>query len=170
MGDAWVLKSGMYGTHLERYFEAFGRENVHVVVQDDLQEEPRETLRALCQFLEIDETVTFKLAFQRINQGTSAKSAQWIKWSAKRLQGIHPGLFEIIRDSIIGRLAALYLGKLRATRPKSASGDDVQPLMYPGLSEDEARCLKNFYREEVTKASRLLDRDLGLRWWRQSML
>lgn len=50
-GDAWVLRSGFYGTHLSRYFEKFGRDNVYVVLQEDLKARPEFALREVCNFL-----------------------------------------------------------------------------------------------------------------------
>ena len=170
IGDAWVLKSGCYGSHLARYFKMFGSERVHVIVQDDLLDAPEETLRSLCHFLEVDETFVFQFARERINQGTSAPGAQWMKRIAKYLQKVHPRVYELLRGSVPGRLATHYLGRLRATRPIKASGRAAQQPSYPTLSVEEAGQLRKFYRDEVKMASRLLNRDLGLRWWGERTL
>jgi hypothetical protein len=170
MGDAWVLKSGFYGSNLARYFEVFGRERVYVIVQDDLQEAPEKTLRSLCQFLGVDETFAFQFAFERINQGTSAQGAQWIKRIAKYLERTYPRLYERLRDSVPGQWAVHYLGRLRATRPKKASGRAVQRPNYSALSSEDTEQLREFYRDEINKASSLLNLDLGLRWWGESTL
>ncbi|HMK62339.1 MAG TPA: sulfotransferase [Acidimicrobiales bacterium] len=43
-----------YADQLERYFSTFGREQVHVIVFDDLVADPVETYTAVLQFLELD--------------------------------------------------------------------------------------------------------------------
>jgi hypothetical protein len=43
-----------YAEHVRRYFDAFGREKVHVVLFDDFRADPRAEYRRTCDFLGVD--------------------------------------------------------------------------------------------------------------------
>lgn len=45
------LRGGHYADHLNRWFEQFPRERVHVLTSDDLQDAPAESIRRIWQFL-----------------------------------------------------------------------------------------------------------------------
>ena len=43
-----------YTRQLQAYVDAFGRDKIHVMLLEDLQENPAVELRRVCEFLEID--------------------------------------------------------------------------------------------------------------------
>lgn len=49
------LARGLYLPQLERLAAAIGREQLHVVILDDLAADPRGTFRGVCRFLGVDE-------------------------------------------------------------------------------------------------------------------
>jgi hypothetical protein len=48
------LRAGLYSAQLARWFEAVGREHVQVVLYEDLEQDPRATLRSLFEHLGVD--------------------------------------------------------------------------------------------------------------------
>lgn len=53
-GSRRYIRQGLYGVQTERYFRELGRERVKVLFYEDLQEDPRELLRNVFEFLEVD--------------------------------------------------------------------------------------------------------------------
>lgn len=49
-----------YATQLNPYVEIFGRNKLHLVLLEDLQKNPQQELRRICQFLEIDTNYQFQ--------------------------------------------------------------------------------------------------------------
>jgi sulfotransferase family protein len=75
-----------YSEQLERYFRAFGRENVHVILYDDLRRDAAGVLRAALRFLDLAEDVPIDLS--PVNQGRRIRSAAvyrlcWALWERR---------------------------------------------------------------------------------------
>lgn len=57
-GDLGYLNQGHYAEQIDRVLERFPREQLHVVLLDDLEAAPREAFQAACRFLAIDADFT----------------------------------------------------------------------------------------------------------------
>jgi hypothetical protein len=57
-GRGHELRAGLYDTQVRRYLDRFGSEQVHVVLAEELDAEPRRALSELFRFLEVDEDFT----------------------------------------------------------------------------------------------------------------
>jgi hypothetical protein len=62
-----------YGEQLQRYFQAFGRESVHVILYDDLRRDTAGVLRSTLRFLGLAEDVPIDLS--PVNQGRRIRNA-----------------------------------------------------------------------------------------------
>lgn len=61
-----------YTRQVQRYFDAFGRENVHVILHDDLRRDTAQVYREVCAFLDVSEG--FTPAFEVVNPNTTLKN------------------------------------------------------------------------------------------------
>jgi hypothetical protein len=61
-----------FGTQLQRYFDQFGRERVHVMIYDDLQNDTAAAYKALLQYLGVDDT--FQPDFPVVNSRSAELS------------------------------------------------------------------------------------------------
>jgi len=52
----YFIYFGRYRQHVERYRLAFGRDRVHVVLFDDLRQDPAATYAQVCRFIGVDDT------------------------------------------------------------------------------------------------------------------
>ncbi len=75
-----------YTDQVARYFDAFGRENVHVVIFDDFVRDPAASYRATLEFLGVDPE--FKPDFEVVNA---------------HAMNISPALAMLVRDPIVAR-------------------------------------------------------------------
>ena len=64
-------RMGSHATHVERYLEVFGAENVHFVILDDIKSEPAKAYQGVLKFLEIDDS--FVPDFSVVNENTQPR-------------------------------------------------------------------------------------------------
>lgn len=67
------IRRGRYATFLRPYFEAFGRERIHVLFLEELAADPRPVLAALAGFLGIDEAGFSGATAERFNESTKGE-------------------------------------------------------------------------------------------------
>lgn len=140
---ARIVEPGRYFGQVRRYLETFGEDQVHVLLLDDLGDDPHGTLEAVAAFLDVDPGPMQEVAVERhygYRQPRSElarriRNDERVRWVARRL------LPERVRE---------YLGDrvLMADRPKP----DMDP-------EVRAR-LQEVYAPEVDRLEELLGRDL----------
>ncbi len=149
--SVWALfyrEVAHYSEQLVRYFDAVGRERVHVVIFDDLQADVAASYRTVLEFLGVDPT--FRPELPVVNANKRARSDFVVKILrsppplARRLGRmlVHN---QGARRTIGGRLQSLNAG----TRPR------------PPIEPELRRSLEIEFRSEVSTLSELLGRDLS---------
>jgi hypothetical protein len=117
------LRLGLYASQLAPYFNLLGRDRVHVIWFDDLQDRPAEVLARLCHFLGVDDEFSFDTS---IRYNSAAVSGRTLSAVRSALGAVQPQLKAWLPRSVVKSLA-----RTRA-RMQSRFGD-VPPRM-----EDEA--------------------------------
>lgn len=72
-GEAEILKEGFYVDHLRRYYALFPKENILVLLYDELESNPREFLRKIYRFLDVDAGFEAASRDARINMAVGKK-------------------------------------------------------------------------------------------------
>lgn len=137
-----------YTKQVQRYFDTFGQDRVHVILYDDIRGKLPEVYRELLIFLEVDSD--FRPDFEKINTNKEVGSLflrDILKnppdWCRRLVRSIMPG--EHLRHTAIKKLEAINVTQ------KSRKSMDVE--------------LKNQlaaeFREEVARLQDLLGRDLS---------
>jgi hypothetical protein len=143
-------ETARYTEQVERYFEVFGREQVHVVIYDDLKADVRATYCDVLDFLGVDPTR--ETDFQVVNGNKTVK---------------HSALRGLLNDPLV-RSTAVAIGR-RLPRPVFAALHDVERRLWKLNSRPEQRTLmapetrarlKHEFAPEVMRLSELLGRDL----------
>lgn len=94
-GHPAILEASRYAEHLPRWIEAFGRERVHVILVDDVEDGPREVLEGVYRFLGVEPPAEApEAARRRVYAGSlprfprlaraAARAARWL-----RRRGVH---------------------------------------------------------------------------------
>ena len=143
--------SARFAEQLERYFDAFGRDRVHVIIYDDLREDPARAYRETLAFLDVDPT--FVPSFDVVNPAKAPRST-------------------VLRD-LVADPPSWLRRLLRATTSRH-----LRKRVYEGLfrwnarrsprapiDPDLRRRLRAELAPEVRRLGELLDRDLT-RWSR----
>lgn len=131
-----------YHAHLQPYFELFPRENIRVILLEDLESEPRRTVRSLFEFLGVDPGFVPDLD-KVANPG-----------GAPRNRALH-GLLSNKRLIAVSRRFApeALITPLKALRSRNLA---KSPL--PGA---DRRVAQGLFREDILRTQELIGRDLS---------
>ena len=143
----------LYSSQVERYFNTFGRDQVQVILFDDLKTDADRVFRETLVFLGVDPN--FSTQFEAINPNKKIRSP-WlqtlIKYPPARLLSI--GKYFIPLPQSIRR--ALLEG-VKAKLKKANTQNVSRPSLDPSLEQQ----LRIEFGSEVDRLSQLLDRDLS---------
>lgn len=127
---------GAYAGQLQRYFDAFGRERVHVIIYDDFQRDTLASFRQTLRFLEVREDVPVDLT--PVNEGVHLRSGALYRLSSQ------------LWRSRVGALLGDVLHRLNKAPGRP-------PRLRPELRER----LTSQLGPEVERLGQLLGRDLS---------
>jgi hypothetical protein len=153
-----------YAEHLTRWLAQFPREQLKIVLFDEIESRPAEVLRTLFAFLGVDPTFeppSLAKTGSDVRRGTSPRSASAARWHSK----IYGALVQNVYTPMKRRL-----GTRRAAQIKEAI--QVRPLMerlfmrqgYPPMSAETRALLATEFEPEVEKLEKLTGQDLSA--WR----
>jgi hypothetical protein len=132
---------------VQRYFVNFGRENVHIIIFDDLEKDVAGVYQRCCEFLGVDHR--FKPDFPVVNARPRARSAfvrDFLHHPPRSLHWLAPAL--MLRRNRHGGYKG-WLKRLNTSHTK-----------IPSLQAQLRRKLQEEFRPEVHQLSNLLGRDL----------
>jgi hypothetical protein len=137
-----------YGEQVERYFSEFGREQVRVVLYDDLVADPAATYRQVLEFLEVDPG--HRPEFGVVNANKVVRSAR---------------VRDLLRQAppSVRRLGRLVVPdeRARATLRRRVHVLNTRGRVRPEMDRALRRRLTEEFAPEVHRLESLLDRDLG---------
>ncbi len=83
-----------YEKNLKRYLKAFGRKNVHVIILEKFEKDPKKEFDKLCDFLGISKK--YKIEFKKYNSIKEYHNA----WVVKGLRLINPKIRFFLKDNL----------------------------------------------------------------------
>jgi hypothetical protein len=139
----YSFETSFYFPRLQRYFRRFARQQLKIILFDDLIAQPRQTLRDLCTFLDIDPDVPLDTAEQH-NPARTPRLPALNRLLARGLHQIRP----MVPQALLWKG---YGVRLRAPLLRRAS-----PIP-PRLRER----LLDLYRADIRATGELIGRDLS---------
>lgn len=140
-------ETGKYSEQIERYFDVFGRENVHVILYDDFKQDTAKAYEDTVAFLGV--ASSFRPIFQIINPSKTLRS--------RRLQELlvapPPVLTKIFKQVTPSSLQGYFLKRLKRLNTQYTSRPALDPVL--------RRRLQVEFEPEVQRLSDLLGRDLS---------
>jgi hypothetical protein len=132
-----------FGKQVERYIDAFGRSQVHVILHDDLRSDVAATYRATLEFLAVDPC--FGAEFRVLNENKVVRS--------RALQRLYfassvPG-HRVVRNLLPKRMRSRLLQRNVRREPRRE------------LPEHLKRRLARVFRDDVARLGALIGRDLS---------
>lgn len=138
-----------YPDQVQRYLGVFGRDNVQIIIFDDLRENPAHVYQDTLRFLGVDPSFMPKFEVESANERVRSKRLERILFYPPR------SLRLIGRGLVPRRLRP----QIRQALVNSNRAKKARPPMDPQLR----RRLQKEFEPKVEQLSRLLDRDLS-RW------
>ena len=149
--SVWALsyrEVAHFSEQITRYFDAVGRERVHVVIFDDLKEDVARSYRGMLEFLEIDPT--FRPEFPVVNSNKVARSNAMVKL----LRTPPPFVRNVARMVVPSQSARRNMGgRLQSLNAGNRPRQPIDPVL--------RRSLQDEFRDEVATLGELLGRDLS---------
>lgn len=151
--DETIIDQSLYATHIKPYLDTFGRDQLHVALFDDLQDNPQQFANALCDFLEISSVQLDK------------------KSQEKMMPAGKPRFQTLVRAAKAASKLALSLG-MRRLRGKVKTSRWIRNLLYvpyaddnaPRMTDRQRQQLQEVFRDEVRELDELFGLDLIQRW------
>ena len=152
------VEQGRYATHLQRWLDVFPREQMLILLQEDVQQNPESEARRVYQFLGISDQHQSEFSGQKVNESYLPKSRKQEALFQKLGKTLNKMGLEPIAHNL--RNTALY------QKIKSRNRNDIREIVPPMLEITRAKLIKEL-DSEVQKMKELLHRDT-LPWknWR----
>lgn len=151
------LQYGLYGAQLKNYLNYFSKNQLLVMLYEDIRKDPETFIRKIYYFLEVDPHFKSSFVDRKINTSKGVPRITYINkfmsTTATILRSMHLGnlVWHIGRSSIAEKIQHLNLIEFNSKRSFHIS---------PQLTDE----LQKFYRNDVIQLSELLGVDLWKIW------
>lgn len=135
-----------FAEQLERYFKAFGRDRVHVIIHDDLRADTAAVYRRVLEFLGVDPDVEVTLTPRNQSQRIRSRWVQRLTWDPPFKRALVP---------VLRRFPLAHRARAALLRANSVPAE--RPPLDPNLRAELGRALA----PEVARLGDLLGRDLS---------
>jgi hypothetical protein len=146
----WVFfnyrNAGLYGAQLERFYALFPKEQLLVFLHDDLAANPYSVLGKICRFLGVDDRFPFDTS-ERHNVTQRMPRSDIVNRMLNRENMAKSAVRLLVPRALRSHVFATLYGWNSVPKPP-----------YP---QDIRRQLRDFYREDILKLEKLIDRDLS---------
>lgn len=131
---------------VRRYFDAFGRENVHIIFYDDLKEDSTKVCQNTLRFLGV--RVSYAASFPHVHHNREV-----------RYERVHRVLMQRPRD--LRRIARVMPRWLRSRIALSVFNSNTVVRLRPPMRPELRERLQQEFRPKIEELSKLLGRDLS---------
>jgi hypothetical protein len=151
------IKRGYYDKQLERYYSYFDKNQILVVIHEELFSDPVQHLNRICSFLGVEEDFyqEQEWIYRNVNSSSAVRSAV--------LQRMIEQTALWMRDHELSRKALNYLKELGIT--DWLKSKNSEPRDYPPMSSEVQRKLDHHYISTIQGVEHLLGRQI--KCWRR---
>ena len=141
-----------YGDQLERFYRQFPREQMYVLLLEDMKTDPVTVYKAVTEFLEIDPGYMPEFARHNVQRRFRSRALAQSMWRAQAATA---------RSSVPQGMLARNLRRIQTRSVRLLSGLNSEPFRRPELSPRMRAMMISDYRSDVAKLSELIGRDLS---------
>lgn len=135
---------GLYHRHLERYVDRFGRESLHVVLIEQMKQDPLGVLQGLARFLDVDPEAMAEVDYETVHNPHGVPKNPLAGW---------------LRESeLVARASRLVLPE----RVRIYLGEHVlvEKQEKPPIDPEARAVLEEVYEPEIAALEKMIGRDL----------
>lgn len=144
------IDGGLYYKHLIRYLNYFRRDQIFIVLFDDIVLSPEREIKKVFEFLEVDPAIRLNLG--RVSMNKSKKA--WFPF----IDLIMKDFPNFLIDRNLGYL--LHLARKVGMR-KFLLGLTTRPFEYPKMNPNTRQYLRSVFDDDVRQLEKILNRDLS---------
>jgi hypothetical protein len=145
--NSWYVETGNYATQLENYFKLFDRKQFHIVLFDDLTNNPENFIKSIYDFLGVDPAFTPSVINKKVNEaGVRANTRVRLIKKVKKSKLLMP-VKRLLKRGHIGEKIV-------------ASASDNKEYQH-GISDEMKKELQAVYADQVNRLEVMLDMDLS---------
>ncbi len=145
-----AYEQGLYAAQLERYYSLFAKEQMLVMIYEDIKKNPAEFIRKVYDFLGIDSSFVPSALNEEINVARTPRSVG----VDRVMHRVAESLRKIGFDKLVWLIRKSGLPDLiRSLNTKQSKADPTKPII--DIS---------YFREDVSKLSELIGRDMRKEW------
>jgi hypothetical protein len=150
ISDNWsplyhYIQKGFYSVQLKRYYNLFLKENIKVYLFEDVVKNPKETLKDIFKFLNVDENIEIDVS-KKSNVSGTPKGILGFILKKMRYYNLMP------KFAISDYLPTFIISLLFKSVYKDT--EKLDSVLRKELTD-------KYYREEILKLEKLIDRDLS---------
>lgn len=149
--DEKYIDWGLFYKHLKKFYEVFPKENIKVVLTDDVKKDSKSVIRKVYGFLGVDPSFVPLALERKVNR-------------AKKPRFVFLGEMAVL---LISFLRKIGLDKFVKTITRSMLISDIYTAInkkdfdYPPIDEKTRMKLKSVFRNDLKKLEKLIERDLS---------
>ena len=140
------IEKGYYSDQLQRYYDLFPSEKIKVYLFEDIIKNPRETLKDIFKFLEVDENVEIDTSNKSNVSGTPKGILGFI---LKKMRFYNLMLQSLLFLNYLPSSIVHFIFKSVYKEPEKLSAEFRKELTH------------KYYKEEISKLEKLIGRDLS---------
>jgi hypothetical protein len=155
-GEIVYYPKRKYYTHLEKYLELFPREQVLIMIYEDIQKDPVAFMQKIFCFLEVDDSFVPPSATEYVN-------ASPLKSTYTRIPFLNRIIARGSRMSgIIGWASTSYLvQKIYDWNKPPIHKRGTEKIKKPAMKKETRHKLREYFADEITGIADILNRDLS---------
>jgi len=147
----FYIEMGCYADQLERYLEWCAREQLHVVLFDDIPDHPEEVVQRTLRFLGIDRPLPSEVIRSRFTNPARLVRSQgltrFMSWGARAMRDLQ-------LTPLLNRLRRVGIHRATATMNST-------PFRYPEMDPATRQHLRAIFHESNSRLEALVGRDLS---------
>jgi len=148
--DSSVLEQGLYSEQLSRYYRLFSKDQILVLIYEDIKKNPQAFMSQIYRFLGVFDAFVPTMLHSEINVARTPKSVIIDRWMHKVAESLRAIGF----DRLVHKIRQSGLPDLvRAGNTKTSQKVEI-----------DTKSLERYFLDDVKKLSAMLNRDLNQEW------
>ncbi len=78
-----IIDQGLYFQHINRFLKLFPREQMLILLYDDLKKDPKSYIRTIYDFLEVDPSFVPSTLETKVNEGKYSEALRWVNMGVR---------------------------------------------------------------------------------------
>lgn len=144
------IEKGLYYKHLNRYFQYFSKNQIHIIWFEDIKNHPDKVLKTLFRFLGVDETFNPLNAHKKINVARQSRFHQI------------PLLMDKVTSLLTHYRLSFIIKAIKKTGVHTViKKANTQKIAFSPMPDDARRFLRQQFAEDIAGLEKLLNKDLA---------